>query len=896
MRKTLLLIFTLFLVSFAAGEVSSVSINELPADTKVENTFEVEGSATGDNLQKLYLRYRQKGETSWRTISTQECEGEIACSDSDKSPVIEETSTYEYSVAATSDSDWTRSDIKEVTYYEESDDRVDSVSMNNLPSSKRAGDTVEIKGSATGEELDSIEIRKKEGFSWSTLKSKDCEQEIACSISEYYTSNVERDVEFKVRAEAGGDSDGTDSQIISFYETDPKSPEANLEISPSEGEIGDIFTFDASGSFGRDAEIVEYKFDFTGDGNWEEEGSENIWNVEADREISTTAVVKVVDVNGLTDTDTASYTVTDPECDLSVENFEVSDTRTVTGEEVTVSLDVVNNMDTEQDVDLSFEAGDESQDISQVIPAEGEELFDWSFEPEEDVDLETEVVCEGDSIFFDTTPITVEDKGLLSVNVEDENENALEGATVEVRLSGEDDLIEERDTGGDGKVSFSLDPGTYDVEASKTGYRPEIQEEVEVELDRESEIDFTLESIPEELRIDDVTYRDPVCSGEDFEVSVTVENTMDRSQNVRIQGEGLGAITRGTRFTVPSHDSRTRSVVFPNIQRDVSGAEQTFEITLENSETDSVEREVEVVDCPGVVDPQAARGITLDISPRETEAGQPVKVAGYVQGVRRGKEVKINLNGNHVDTVDTAPDGYYEAFVRSEFAGQNEVTVSADSQRRTRTFTASPTVEIGYMKTPRAVFQGEQFEVCGMDIESQVTPRVYLEEDGEIIDSKNERGDVCFNVTTHETSKHRYQVSAEVDSETATMSKDIDVHRADQEAVNFPDRVATVRSGSGMVRVTLYNSNPESRTYDVELRQVPRDWFSQTEKQVTLQPGEEQEVFFYFTPKDQGDFQGDLEVQSDGQSVHFERIDISSTRPVHNQRTFLDRLLSLFRL
>jgi len=197
-----------------------------------------------------------------------------------------------------------------------------------------------------------------------------------------------------------------------------------------------------------------------------------------------------------------------------------------------------------------------------------------------------------------------------------------------------------------------------------------------------------------------------------------------------------------------------------------------------------------------------------------------------------------------------------------------------------------------FIKTPRQAFQGEEFQVCAMDVRSQVTPKVYLKENGEIIDSRNAKGDVCFDVTKSEKGKHRYTVGALAGNQRTSTSKDLQVYKADSETKNFPDRIASVRSESGIVKATVYNMEHERKTYDLSLEGVPDDWFSQTEKQVIVQPGEEREVFFYVTPKQDGEFETELEVENGGETLHEQTVQVRAVEP-HRHKNFLQRLKTL---
>lgn len=103
-------------------------------------------------------------------------------------------------------------------------------------------------------------------------------------------------------------------------------PVADLQASPTSGDKPLLVSFDASGSFDPDGSIVDYEWDFDGDGNFNESNNgEDAAQGDSTPPAFTyvsrgdfTAVVRVTDNNGDKDTDSAQITVTNspPTADL----------------------------------------------------------------------------------------------------------------------------------------------------------------------------------------------------------------------------------------------------------------------------------------------------------------------------------------------------------------------------------------------------------------------------------------------------------------------------------------------------------------------------------------------------------------------------------------------------
>lgn len=612
-----------------------------------------------------------------------------------------------------------------------------------------------------------------------------------------------------------------------------------------------------------------------------------------------------------------------PTCDIDPGSLSLSDTDIQQGEEVTTSITVTNFMDQKQKVEVTFKADGQSKEFTRKIAGNSNEPFSHSFTLHQDADVSVRVDTEGYNCGYenklkesqsvtveadeddeddgdDTDDDTDEERHRLTVEVEDEDGDDIEDAEVEVSKDEDDDdfddqeLVESDDTDDDGEAEFELEPDTYDVRVSKDGYRTEIEQDVEIE-DQDEEIEFTLETEDDDLSIDTIAYSSSVCRGEDLQVNVMVSNNLGYDEHVTLRGEGLGSITQNS-FDIESGEIRFRSLVFENVRRETVEEDQSFTITLENGGSDYTTRMVDVVDCPFQKPSRPATGISLQLSPsNEVTSGHPVTVSGYVDGVREGKEVDISLNGFLAKTVDTDPSGYYEATLEPRTIGLNTITASTDSWEKTRSVEVDPTTYISNIYAPDKAFQGKEFEVCGQ-VGSQVIPSVHLLKNGKRLDTKKERGRVCFDVEENELGTHEYAVRTVVSGDSGILSKEVKIQEQGEEVSSFPDKIATVESNSGVIKVTLYNTNEATKNYDLSIEGLPEEWFSQTQKQVTLTSGEKREVFFYFTPKQKGSYEAELEVESGGEVLHEQTIEISSMQKAQTEKSIFQSLTKLFGL
>ncbi len=537
------------------------------------------------------------------------------------------------------------------------------------------------------------------------------------------------------------------------------------------------------------------------------------------------------------------------------------------------------------------------------IPDKYGEEVDYTFDEEGDYDVEIEVVGSEGS---DTTTETVEvqeaddedddsdqDEVDLTVSVEDEDNDPIEDAEVEVE-NGDD---ETEDTDDEGEAYFSLEPDDYEITVSKDGYETETRD-IELEEGEPETEDFTLEREEDEsddedgeLRITEVSGPNYVCRGESFTTRVTVSNRDSYGKVVEIQGTGLdGEVVRDVH--VSGDGFRTKNIRFTNVQG--SGSEN-YRVQVSNGGFDSVKRTIDVRDCGlGNVVSGEASSMTVEVSPREVVAGKSFKVSGYVDGVRGRSQVDVEVGFDRVASTATQPDGYYQVYVRSNQVGQQNVEVSTNGASQSTAVSILPVATVEAVYAPREVFEGETYEICG-DVSSQIDPKVYLLRDGRVVDSKTQSGKVCFDVSAGDPGEHEFEVRAVTGGKSGSASTTVEVLELGNEVESFPSQIASVESEEGLVKVDLYNTHREVKRYQLELEGLPDTWVSQSEREVLLDTGEKKTVFFYLTPREEGEGVAEITVSSDGSDVFKKdvRVWVGGSKQPKNKGLF-EKLFGIF--
>jgi hypothetical protein len=481
------------------------------------------------------------------------------------------------------------------------------------------------------------------------------------------------------------------------------------------------------------------------------------------------------------------------------------------------------------------------------------------------------------------------EKGRLEIVVKDQDGDWVEDARVEV--DGPEYDVER--TNYYGLADFRLEEGWYDVEASHPDYDFDAETSVYVEEDETTSRTLRLDDRQRDsLRIVDTDYPSSVCRDDTLSVDVTVENRQDRDEFVTVTGKGLGSINVLNGFILEEDERETKTVRFTNVE---GSGEEDFRIQARNGTLDEVEREVDVESCD--VPERDARSVSMKLSypiePNSALVGDTVKVSGFVDGVQGRSEVTIEVNGDRKARVSTQPDGYYVTFISVDSVGEKTVRARSGGESVSREIQVLPTASISSLTAPRQVFEGETFEVC-TEVNSQVDAALYFYEDGRLLNQVEDKGDRCFEVDASQPGLHTYRLRAATTGESSSATVSVQVLESDVEVDSFPGQIATVESGSGNVKVELYNTHDELKRYDLQLEGLPSTWISQSEKQVVLDSGKRKEVFFYLTPRNQGDYDPEVVVEADNQIVYQQKVDLETGGYTEGRDTgFLSSLTNL---
>jgi hypothetical protein len=543
-----------------------------------------------------------------------------------------------------------------------------------------------------------------------------------------------------------------------------------------------------------------------------------------------------------------------------VENDPISNARV----EVDGSENRVRFTDVSGEADFSLKPGEYSVEVSHP-----------NYESED----ESVSLSEGEieNLGFQLVENIEDGKGTFQVFVEDGNTgDRIEDA--EVEIGGPEHITAFTDD--DGFTSFHVNQGVYDVEVSSPEYETISTDVVEVE---ENEIDTRTYRLYQEIDGDrgiEITNTDTsnsVCRGNTLPVDVTIENRDNRDEYVTVTGTGLGSNIVLDGFVLEEGERKERRLRFTNVE---GSGRETFRIQAKNGTRDSVSRSVRVEDCtpsqPPTQDPSGiSMKLSYPISPNKALVGDTIKVSGFVDAVNRRTEVEIDVNGDRNARVSTQPDGYYQTYIRADSVGMKTVRARSGGQSASRQLHVLPTASVGLVEAPRKAFEGETFEIC-TEVRSQVDAKVVLREDGRLIESTNDRGRVCFDVEARDPGKHVYEVGAYTSGDGSSSRITVEVLDTDVEVESSPDQVASVESGSGMIKVDLYNTKNQMTRYNLDVEGLPSTWLSQSEKRVVLSPGERKEVFFYLTPREEGIYDPEVIVEARNQEIFRQTVDLET--------------------
>jgi len=880
-------------VNFISGttySVEDISLDELPNRWSFEETLDISGQAEGSNLDSVALKIKTRGGT-WSEVTSQTCSSPTCNFEHTFNP--SRTGDLEFKLTATSGGVTSDSNIEVVEFYEIEEFNVDSVSINNLPEEQPVRERFEITGQTRGENLDEITVQKRlEGSNWQNVESKPCSGDY-CQISDYYSQLSDGRVDFRIRAESGSLTEYSSTETVEFTSsavsvTENRIKYVNIDEVRDRQEIGrDVAVSGSMRGSGLDNLEIQkggryeswstvetkectgnpctirrnYSQGKTGDVEFRLKGYAG--------DITETSGIQVVEYYAVNEEDGGDDAEEKDPFVSSVRLDEIDDEHpvdedievyaTASGREIdTISLQEkrrheswdtfeedecgsVSSCNIEADYetsisgDVEFRAVAEAGESSRASNIEVVEFYDGDEDTEDDE--------EGDAN--------------LEVEVEDEENNNLEDARVHVE-NGESIT---RYTDYRGEVDFDLDSDEYTVTASKPGYETD-DDKLDIEDGEDERIEFRLERLEDfdfTVSYNNGNGQSNVCIGDDLSVDVEVINYEGSDQEYTISGTGLGGADN-LNVEVDDQDSDDFELVFDDVE-DRNNGRFTVEVESD-SETKSVERQVNLEDCNGVDARNVPSGISAKIVPREVLSGNVVRIKGDVQGVRSPVDVTASSEG-FSRTVSTTDSGGYTVFHTTEKPGIKKFTVSSGGISTERTLEVLPKVSVSVLDAPSMVVQGQDFEVCA-DVDSDVEPEVILFRDGQRLDSKVSSGRVCFETKAGSEGEKNYWVRAATSGQTGSATKKVEVIEEGEEFDTFPGQVAVKKTEPAQARMTLYNKDPGVKNYQISVDNFRDKWVSMTDKEVIVPQRETREVYFYFSPENAGSFNPVLKAETEG--------------------------------
>jgi hypothetical protein len=478
----------------------------------------------------------------------------------------------------------------------------------------------------------------------------------------------------------------------------------------------------------------------------------------------------------------------------------------------------------------------------------------------------------------------------VSVDIRDTDGDDLDDFDLEV--TGETDLERENLD----RAELNLDEGEYNLEISKEGYI-DIERTIFVEEDEDSSYRFTMEAEEEERDNIVITSLDApksVCSGQSFPATVRVENQGEEDRVVSMTGTGLGRILVGSSFVVDAGESKRYRFIFTGVK---GSGELEYRINANSVNSDSITGRIDVNECDVPGDPDTVTGIDMNVYPvggnDRAYVNELVRVRGFADGSRGSVPLDLSVDGEDVADISTDPGGYFETYFRPEKAGELTVTVSATEASDSASLRVEPSPSVSKIRAPREVFAGENFKICS-DVESAINPEVVLLENGEVIESRLAGGEVCFEIQAPDAGEYSYEMRALTYGRGDSAETAVNVLEQGPEAESFPGQIATVETEPGILKVEIYNTDDRTKNYTARLENLPQEWVSDVEKNVTLRSGDRDTIYFYVSPGKQGSHTGILEVESGGEIIHSDDIEMytADTRR-DGGRDFLETYLKL---
>ncbi|MFB6226061.1 MAG: hypothetical protein ABEJ02_01785, partial [Candidatus Paceibacteria bacterium] len=331
-KISLVMCFLLLLTSIGASDsVKNFDLSFDKEEVVVPGTVQITGEISGSDLNSAQIE-RWKG-TGWNSV------GEVEDCYGDKCDFVRtygrsRTGEVAFRIkAATDDGNIETSSRKTVNFVKGSggggkDPRINSVEISVNKNRVKVPGIVRVNSKVSAENLENLKIEKKRRYSnWDTVgEVEDCSGN-HCSIQRTYGTSNTGTVIFRAEAtDQDGNKRRSVKKHVEFFSRKPSDnidPNAVLDISPNNADTGEKIRFDARSSTDN-KKIDRYKFDFDGDGDYDETNREGIAHKRFFSEISARGKVKVIDRAGNSDTDSEHFQVRTRERDRNTGSLRVT--------------------------------------------------------------------------------------------------------------------------------------------------------------------------------------------------------------------------------------------------------------------------------------------------------------------------------------------------------------------------------------------------------------------------------------------------------------------------------------------------------------------------------------------------------------------------------------------